>query len=524
MSHLIQNRIIQLGLLFLACVPVNLQALELPNVFASHMVLQRNRPVQVWGTAIPNSSITVNFAGQDENTQATPNGKWKLSLKALSANTLPQKMTVTGDGKTITYNDILIGDVWICSGQSNMFMNVKRAKNATIEIANAKDKLLRFCRVKQQLSPVPQANLKLSWVVCNPKSVATFSAVGYFFGRALREKIDVPIGLIGSSWGGTPAEAWASESTQKNNPVLVKTFDRWEKKVVTFDARIKNWQKQKFNVQAKRKLWIKNHADKNSKLAMPFKTPRKPPHPKNDPSKPAVLYNAMIHPLASFGIQGAIWYQGESNTWNAKKYRTLLPALIQDWRDLWGQGDFPFGIVQLANYQPTSANPHRSKWAQLRDAQSNTHKTVANTGLAVTIDIGDARDIHPKNKQDVGKRLALWAMHDVYNLANTPYTGPVYAHAKINGSKIALTFDHVNGQLATNDGNEPVEFSICGKAQKWCHAQAIITRKNTLEVWADQITNPVSVRYAWADNPTNPNLTDTSMLPVSPFRTDTYSR
>ncbi|MBL4702511.1 MAG: hypothetical protein JKX85_14780 [Phycisphaeraceae bacterium] len=528
MQHGIKNRIMTLAiLLVMIFITVDAQALSLPNIFASHMVLQRDLPIQVWGTAKAHSMIRVTFADQSVNAKANDNGKWKLSLKALPANSKAQKMTVTGDGQTITYDNVLIGYVWICSGQSNMGMRVKSSNNSAKEIANATDNLIRLCRVKNQLSPTPQTNLNLTWYVCNPKNVPDFSAAGYFFGRTLRQNIDVPVGLIDTSWGGTPAEAWTRKQTLTSTPLLSDITPRWDKKVANYPQRMAKWQKDIRTYQTRITQWLKDHPGKTKKDARSnpkYRSPRKPRTPDNDSHAPAVLYNAMIYPLAPFGIKGAIWYQGESNAGRSNQYRTLLPAMIKDWRDLWSQGDFPFGIVQLANFHPTSKIPQNSGWAHLRDAQCFTHQSVTNTGLAVIIDIGDAKNIHPKNKQDVGKRLALWAMHDVYNLTDTQYTGPVYSNFKVTGSKVTLTFDHVDGQLTTTNGKAPAEFIICGKDQKWVWAKANITGKNTLEVWANEIAEPVAVRYAWANNPATPNLTDASKLPASPFSTHNWPK
>lgn len=511
-----------LSLLLVLVMTTVSHALELPNIFASHMVIQRDMPIKVWGTAQAGSKVTVTFAGQNADAKADSNGKWNLSLKAQSANAQPQAMTVTGDGTSITYDNVVIGEVWICSGQSNMAFGVRGAHNATEAIPAATDKLIRLCNVGRAISDTPQDNGKITWDECSPEKVPGFTAVGYFFGKMLRENLNVPVGLIHTNWGGTPAEAWTSTPTLAGNPQLKGAIDNAEKKATEYPQDLERWEKALEAHKAKLAKWLEENPGKTEK---DFKTraPRKPAEPGKNPHYPSSLFNAMINPLIPFGVQGAIWYQGEANAGRPDNYRILLPAMINDWRDLWKQNEFAFGIVQLANYHAQSAEPTDSGWTHLQNAQLYTSQTVPHTGLAVINDIGDAKDIHPKNKSDVGKRLALWALHDVYKTIDTNWTGPVYDSSTIQGSKVILTFKHVDGKLSTHDGKAPAEFTICGADKKFVNATATITGPNTIEVQADGITEPVAVRYAWKDNPVNPNLTDGSGLQTSCFKTDDWS-
>ncbi|MFG0250664.1 MAG: sialate O-acetylesterase, partial [Phycisphaeraceae bacterium JB051] len=451
---------------------------------------------------------------------------WQAALNAMPANANAQTMTVTGDGKTMTFEDVLIGEVWICSGQSNMEMEVFKARDPQKEMQAATDTSIRLCKLYRNSSDTPLEDVaKLrQWMECSPRNVKLFSAVGYYFGRELRQKLNVPIGLISSSWGGTPAESWTSMPTLKADSRFQYRFDNWESGLKSYPGRLAKWEQAKAERDAQIKKWLTENPGKTAKDAPAKKLPRKPYDPATNPWRPASLYNAMIHPLAPYTVKGAIWYQGESNWRNPNEYQYILPALINDWRKLWDQKEFHFGIVQLANFRGIDKEPKDPAWAHIRDAQLKTAQTLPNAGIAVIIDIGEARDIHPKNKQDVGKRLALWAQHDVYQTIDSNWIGPVFETFNVDGNKIKLTFKHVDDKLTTRDGKAPAELIICGEDKKWVWANARITGSNTIEVWADGITKPVAVRYAWANNPANPNLTDASNLPASPFRTDDWQQ
>lgn len=481
--------------------------ITLPALFSDHMVLQQNRPITVWGSATPGERVTVAIGGQQITTDADGSGAWLVQLSPLTAGG-PHTLKVTGTNEHV-FNNVLIGDVWICSGQSNMAFALNRVNNAEEEIATANYPNIRLFTVKRDAAQTPRSDVTGSWAVCDSQSAKSFSAVGYFFGRRLNTTLGVPIGLINTSWGGTPVEAWTALSALQNTPEYAPLEANWDKA-------LSNYAMAQEKYETAVETW-KIAAD--SAKAAGGKAPNRPGAPRgpNHPHRPAILYNGMIAPLTPFPIAGAIWYQGESNAGRAYQYRTLFPTMIQNWRAEWGQGDFPFFFVQLANYKTVKDQPGDSDWAELREAQSMTLK-LPNTGQAVIIDIGEADDIHPRNKQDVGLRLALAAETVAYGKKQA-YSGPVYKSMTIKRKKVTLTFDHVNGGLKTK-GDKLQGFAIAGADQKFVWAEAKIVG-NTIEVWSKDIAKPVAVRYAWADNPVC-NLYNGADLPASPFRTDTW--
>ena len=441
-------------------------------MFSDNMVLQRGMPVTVWGWTQAGKTVSVEISGKKATATADAQGKWVAKLPALRVGG-PYTLTLSGP-QDMTLKNILVGDVWVCSGQSNMEMGIGNVNNAKEEMASADFPQIRLYSVKKNVATEPQMLCSGQWDVCTPTTVSAggwngFSAVGYFFGRELYKSLNVPIGLIHTSWGGTPAEAWASTEA-------LMTMDDYK-----------------------------------------TRSPLLPAKP--DQNSPTTLYNGMIAPVVPYGIKGAIWYQGESNAGRAFQYRTLLPTMIQDWRTHWNEGNFPFYIVQLANWQQPNANPVEDAWAELREAQSMTAEHVPNTGIAVTIDIGDAADIHPKNKQDVGKRLALAALAQTYR-KRIEYSGPMYKAMEVKGDKIELTFTHIGGGLAAKDDAPLKGFAIAGEDHKWVWADATI-QGSAIVVSSPQVPNPVAVRYAWHINPIC-NLYNKAGLPASPFRTDTW--
>jgi sialate O-acetylesterase len=451
-------------LLIFACDALRAEV-KLAGVFGNNMVLQRDCAVPVWGWADKGEEVTVAIAGQKLTAKAGDDGRWKVSLEKLKVGD-PLEMTVKGSsGNEIKLKNIAVGDVWICSGQSNMEMGVGACKNAGEEMAAADYPNIRLFTVAKNKADEPVADLKADWKPCSPKTIGalgdwgSFSGTGYYFGKYLHKELNVPIGLIHTSWGGTPAEFWTSRKSLEADPSL--------KPLAQGEA--------------------------------------------------SCLYNAMIAPLVPFAIRGAIWYQGEANVPNAFQYRTLLPAMIRNWRTDWGQGDFPFGIVQIAPYRYDYLDT--KLWPELCEAQELTAKNVPNAGLAVTVDITEIKDIHPKNKQDVGKRLALWALAKVYG-KELVYSGPVYKSMTVEGDKIRLQFDHVGGGLVSNDAKPLTEFTIAGADQKFVPATAEIDG-NSIVVSSSEVASPVAVRFAWRDD-TTPNLSNKEGLPAGPFRTDSW--
>ena len=485
---------------------------KLPAIFSDNMVLQRDMPVPVWGCAAAGEEVTVTIAGQTKKAAPDASGKWRLTLEALKTSDNPCTMVVSGKN-TLTLSNVLVGEVWIGSGQSNMQMAVISSNNAKEEIAAANYPKIRLISVPIKGASEPQDNFTGKWVECSPATVGHFSAAEYFFGRELQKTLNVPIGLIHCSWGGSSCEAWTKRSVLEGNPLYEPMLARYDKAVAAYDPEKAKAAHEKRVVDWKKAAEAAKAANKKA----PY-----PPHFAGDPrtgnQRAANLYNGMLHAVIPYAIRGAIWYQGESNAGRAYQYRQLFPLMIQTWRTDWHQGDFPFLFVQLANFMAVKPEPAQSNWAELREAQSMTLK-LPNTGQAVIIDIGDAVDIHPKNKQDVGKRLALWALAKTYG-KDLVYSGPMYRSMEKQDGQIVLHFDHVGGGLVAKGGEKLTGFAVAGEDKKFVWAEAKIVG-DTLVVSSPKVKDPVAVRYAWADNPIC-NLYNKADLPASPFRTDDW--
>jgi sialate O-acetylesterase len=484
-------------------------------LFTNEMVLQREMRVPVWGKGVPGEVVAVEIDKKKYTATVDKKGKWMLYTRTLPVGG-PYVMKISGAKKVITLKDIMSGDVWICSGQSNMAWTVIRSNNAKKEIVAANYPNIRLFQVARTVSAKPLDTVKGKWTKCTPATVKYFSAVGYFFGRDLYKSLKtVPIGLIHTSWGGTPAEAWTRHDYLDADPMLKQIFIRHEKRL---DAFPKSLEKYKKEIAA----YKKKIAELKKSKTKPKKRLRRPRYPYHDkhPHRPAGLYNAMINPLLPYGIKGAIWYQGESNAGRAYQYRTLLPAMINSWRKSWDQGDFPFLIVELANYSRVYDHPVKSTWAELREAQNMTAANLPACGVASAIDIGEARDIHPKNKQDVGKRLQLAALKIAYD-KDIIFSGPTYKSSKIEANKIIITFDNIGGGLRAHNGNLQ-RFAIAGKDKKFVWGKADI-KGSTVIVSSSKVKNPLAVRYAWSNNPEGCNLYNKEGLPAIPFRTDTWN-
>ena len=649
-STITQKSIFLLTIIFFCCgflstINANVKT---PKIFADGMVLQRNQQVPVWGWADKGEKVTVDFNGQQKKTITAKNGRWKVVLEPMKAGG-PFEMIIQGKN-TMTFQNVLIGEVWICSGQSNMEWPLSRTKDSTYEINNANYPQIRLFSVPHTVNYHPVDSLNDGqWNTCNPKTIEGFSAVAYFFGREIHKKLDVPVGLIKTAWGGTNVQTWMSMDAiqtlddfndavkqlnekdmeeeiaefKRKHDSITEAFDDedvelkdgkaywaeaglneeewkemelpgfwenkglkgvdgvvWFRKTIEVPAEIienggilrlgiiddsdKTWVNgikvgEMFNAYNKQreykvepgvfksgkniiavrvedyrlnggfggpaeKMCLKRN-DKQISLAGNWKYKVSPigfniraPQMTSPNSYPTLLFNAMINPVIPYAMNGVIWYQGEANAREAYKYRTYFPLMINDWRDHWEQGDFPFLFVQLANFMKPSPVPSESSWAELREAQLMALE-LPNTGMAVTIDIGMENDIHPKNKQDVGYRLSLAARNIAYG-ENIVYSGPVYKRMVKEGNKIRLYFDHVgDGLMAV--GGRLNEFAIAGedKAFKW--GKAVIDG-NTVVVAHPSINEPVAVRYGWADNPDDANLYNCNGLPASPFRTDEW--
>ncbi len=498
------------GVLLLISTAEVFAEVKLPSIIGDNMVLKRGKKVSIWGWANPGEEVMVGVSWSSMRWAVTADeeGKWMFKMNPPKTGG-PYEMTISGKN-VIKIKNIMVGEVWVCSGQSNMQMSVQGSANAKEEISAAKYPNIRLFSVTRKVATEPQSDCEGSWSECSPETVGGFSAVGYFFGREFYKELDIPIGLIHTSWGGTPSEAWTSREMLEKVPEAAPILKR-------YDDAVANYAQIKQEYQQKLVEW--KEASKKAK-AEGKRSPRRPgtPYGPEHPHAAAGLYNAMIAPLIPYGINGAIWYQGESNAGRAYQYRKIFPAMIKNWREDWGQGDFSFLFVQLANFMDTKAEPVESAWAELREAQLMT-LDFPNTGMAVIIDIGEAKNIHPRNKQDVGKRLALWPLAKIYG-KYVVYSGPLFKRMNIQGNKAVLSFDHVGGGLIAKGGGPLKGFAIAGADRKFVWADATIDGDKVV-VSSDEVSSPVAVRYAWADNPVC-NLFNEEELPASPFRTDSW--
>ena len=474
-------------------------AVKLPALIGDHMVLQQGVPVRIWGTADPGESVRVEFQGQAVTGQAGSNGKWAVWLKPLAAAG-PLVMNINGTA----IQDVLVGEVWVGSGQSNMEFALNQAVNHDEEIARADYPLIHVFLVKRVVADLPADDVSGAWQVCAPQNAPRFSAVEYFFGRALYQHLHVPMGLIESYWGGTPAEAWTSAPGIKADADLQNVTEEWNKVLADYPAA-----KERYDQRLA--AWEKTAAEARASGKTPPNRPGAPPGP-GHPNTPSGLYNGMIAPITPYTIRGVIWYQGESNANEAHawRYRRLFADMIQDWRKQWGEGDFPFLFVQLANYKTNGW------WPVLRESQTET-LSLRDTGMAIAIDIGESNDIHPKNKQDVGMRLALAARHIAYHDSAVEYSGPVYRQVTPENSALRVWFTHADGMQGR--GGVPLAgFTIAGADGKFVPAEAKIDGA-TILVSSSDVPHPAAVRYAWADDPVC-NLINQAGLPAGPFRSD----
>ena len=495
---------------------------KLSSMFTNHAVLQRDMPVPVWGWADAGDEVIVEIGGQSKTAKADSNGKWRVTLDPLKVGkplTLRASGGAPGGAKNeIVIDDVLVGEVWLCSGQSNMEFALARAADGDLEVSAANHPNIRLLNVKGPGSQKPVDDFKGGWEVCSPKTAAGFSAVGYFFGRELNEQLDVPVGLIDDSWGGSSCEAWIRRDRMEGNPLYNDLIKEWDDKVKDWDA-----SKWKSDWAAYRK---------KAEAARVAGKPVPPNRPLADPPalgnhRPANLYHARVEPIMPYAIRGVIWYQGESNAPRAYQYREMFPLMIESWREDWKQGDFPFYWVQLADFKEEKSKPSQSDWAELREAQTMTLDRLPNTGQAVIIDLGEGADIHPHRKLEVGRRLARLALAHDYGQKDVVCQSPRYESMKKQGNKILVKFTAVNGGLRSLDAKEVQGFAIAGADRQWKWADAKFVdpaaggKKDTVEVSSKDVAEPVAVRYAWADNPVC-NLFNEILLPVTPFRTDDW--
>ena len=499
-----------LGLLlpWLGMLAVSRADVTLAPLFQDHAVLQRDQALPVWGHAAPGEHVTVAFQGQAVGCTATADGRWMVYLAAVPASAEPAELVVTGKN-TLTVKDVLVGEVWLASGQSNMEWPLKWAASGEREVAAATHPQLRLFTVVHNVADQPAETITGSWQACTPESVPMFSAVAYFFARDLQHKLGVPVGVIGSYWGGTPIESWTSDSTLRGTQAWPAIDARWRKDSADFPA-------YHLRYPAERAAWGKaEEYAKATRTKNPLPWPPPPMGP-GTPFAPSGLFNGMIAPLQPYAIRGVIWYQGEQNWPRPEEYAQLFPAMIRSWRAQWGQDNLPFLFVQLANFTVIN-DPTNRAWARLRDVQAESLRLPA-TGMAVTIDIGNPRDIHPLNKQDVGRRLALIAKTQVYGIPGD-FSGPMFAYVTGEHAGLRVHFTHAATGLISS--GKPVQsLEIAGADKKFYPATGKIER-DTLLVSARAVPVPLAVRYAWTNAP-EANLFNGSGLPAAPFRSDDW--
>ncbi len=470
---------------------------SLPNIFSEHMVLQQKQANKIWGKAKPGEQVTIEIGGKSITTATQEDGTWEAMLPSLDAGG-PYVLTVKGENE-IKIEDVLIGEVWICSGQSNMEWRVSNANDPDLVKVSANHPTIRMINYPNTGSQTPiWSHDDAQWMVCSPETVGEFSAVGYFFGRQLQDAIGVPIGLVNNSWGGSAADAWVNRDVLEAEAAYQPTLDNWKNR----EARFSELSSQTELTDAEKKELDALRGQMRGN------------------QRPGNLYNGILKSHLGYGIKGAIWYQGESNASRAYQYRQLFPTMIDNWRREWGQGDFPFYWVQLADFREEKETPEESDWAELREAQTMTMSKLPHTGEAVIIDVGEGKDIHPRNKLRVGQRLARWALAKEYGF-DIAYHSPAYKSMEKQDGKIILSFDHVHGGWRPFDVQQPIGFAIAGADKKFVWADAKLLKDNQIEVSSSQVGDPVAVRYAWADNPVC-NMFDTVGLPLTPFRTDDW--
>ena len=487
-----------LTLLAVCSIPNAWCEVKLPGILSSHMVLQRDRPIHVWGWSDPGEKVTVTLRGNSRDAVGDGLGTWSVYLPPEAAGG-PYQITIAGSNR-IVLDDVLIGDVWFASGQSNMEMPLKGfpgapVKNSAEEIAHANQPRIRLLMIPRKTSDFPLRNADTSWTICSPETAANFSAVAYFFGRDLAGREQVPIGLIDSTWGGTPAEAWTSLEAISSDAALMPLF-----------ATRAQMMSEQADVQA---ILAKEKREDAAARQAGQPAQRHPWRPDAASWAPAALFNGMIAPETGYGIKGVIWYQGESNSRLsfAPLYARIFPALIADWRAQWRQGNFPFLYVQISNFEST---PNEA-WPFIREAQRRT-LAVANTAMAVTIDVGDPTNVHPADKQTVGARLALAARALAYG-ENVEYSGPLFRQAAPESGGIRVWFDHAVGLAAKGDDLQG--FEIAGSDRRFVRANARVDGQ-TVVVSDPGVQDPRYVRYGWANAPVV-NLYNSAGLPASPF-------
>lgn len=499
-----------------------LAELSLPHFFSDHMVLQREKPVAIWGKAAPGSEVKLTFKGKSVSSKADEQGAWRAQIDTGVADAKGATLSIQSGTDTVTIQDVLVGEVWLASGQSNMFFTMNRVPAYEPLMAKANYPGLRMFDAPLVTAVEPQQDIVGKWTACTPQTVPSYSAVAFFFAQKLHQELGIPVGVIKTAWGGKPVETFTSREALSTLPDTKKLVDAVIQADATFDPamaekqysdRLAQWDAETAALRQKQQ------AERNRKGKKP--TPAR--RPLDMEGQPGVLFNSMIHPFVGYTIRGAIWYQGEGNAKvGAVPYDETLPLMIRDWRKRWGD-EFSFYFVQLANYRAVSNEPGTpDPWPLLQDRMRLVLKTTPKTGMAVINDVGEANDIHPKDKQTPGERLARWALAKDYG-RDLVYSSPLFASMSVEGQSIRVRLDHVGEGLKSRDGGPLKRFEIAGADRIWHWADARVDGKSDVLVSSPQVTKPVAARYAWASNPEGANLVNSDGLPASVFRTDDWS-
>jgi len=500
----------------------NLNAeLSLPHFFSDHMVLQRERAAAIWGQADPNAAVMITFKGKLSYGKADAKGIWRTAVETGLADAKGVVLTVTSNGKSITINDVLVGEVWLASGQSNMAFTMDRVSEYQELLSKSDHPGLRMFNAPLVTATSPQNDIDGEWSLCTPMTAPGYSAVAFFFALKLHQELGIPVGVLKTAWGGKPVETFTSREALNTLPGTKLLVDAELKADAAYDqaaaqskyeAALKNWET---IAAAERK---KPAADRKQQA----KKPTAPKRPLDTEGQPGVLFDAMIHPFVGYTMRGAIWYQGEGNAKaGAVPYDQTLPLLIRDWRKRWGD-EFSFYFVQLANFRAPSTEPGTADdWALLQDRMRLILKTTPKTGMAIINDVGEEKDIHPKDKKSPGERLARWALTKDYG-RNLVYSGPLFKASQIQGSAIRVSFEQAGTGLKARDSAALKRFEIAGADRVWHWADAKIDGTESVLVSSSEVKQPVAVRYAWASNPKGANLVNSESLPASIFRTDDW--
>ncbi len=490
----------------------SLRALELPTIFSDHMVFQQGQPLPVWGRAEPGTTVTITFGKQSVDAVVDTEGKWMATLAPEAANAMPSTLQVRSGQKEVVFNDVLVGEVWLCSGQSNMQLTVAESLNADLTSLGGSKPLLRLYLVDRTASTTPRFSANATWTTSDPKSISAFSAAGFHFGSVLQSTLGVPVGLIAASWGATPAIAWTRNTVMDQHPLLVQRVAEWEagmkkfpEKFAAYQAKCVEWNRAKGKpLDAKVDHWTFRDA------------PKPPPFDPDGSQRPGNLANGMLATVAPFAIRGVIWYQGENDTeWVPEKYDERLAVMVNDWRIWWNNPSLAFGVVQLASHTQPVEGISDDPWARLRESQRQFVLQDPHAGLAVAIDVGEANDIHPFDKETVGQRLARWALADVYKKVSLR-GGPEPVDATFEDT-VKIRFASIGGGLWPFNGAPLEGFTLAGTDGVFHAAEAELKGKDTVEVSSPSVTSPQAVRYAWARNPRGANLANKQRLPAAPF-------